>query len=87
MTATMAESSTVTTTAARFSAGDTVEVRETGSNKLLSTAKIIEVREIPEVAGFGGREAKTLVRIAAGAWYNAVTGLAEKDGRTFVEKS
>lgn len=49
---------------------------------------ITDRREVPEVAGprrFGGRDAKTLVRLPNGLWYDCATGLQEDCGATVIE--
>jgi intein/homing endonuclease len=46
---------------------------------------VTDLREIPAVAGFGGREAKTLARVATERWYDIATGLQEYTGATYIE--
>lgn len=51
----------------------------------LGTSTVLDRREIPAVAGWGGREAKTLVRLPSGFWYDCTTGLQDGSGSTRIE--
>lgn len=53
----------------------------------LGTSTVLDRREIPAVAGWGGREAKTLVRLPSGFWYDCATGLQDGSGSTRIERA
>lgn len=53
----------------------------------LGTSRVLDRREIPAVAGWGGREAKTLVRLPSGFWYDCATGLQDGSGSTLIERT
>ena len=46
--------------------------------EVVGTSTVMDRREIPAIAGSGSwprREAKTLVRLPSGSWYDCATGL------------
>lgn len=53
----------------------------------LGASTVLDRREIPAVAGWGGREAKTLVRLPSGFWYDCATGLQDGSGSTRIERT
>lgn len=65
--------------------GDTKYVRDEGIAESLGNSTITDRREIPAVAGWGGREAKVLVRLSSGFWYDLADGYQDGSRATLIE--
>lgn len=60
-------------------------VRDESVEESLGTVAVVDLREIPAVAGWRGREAKTLVRLPSGFWYDLADGYQDGSRATLIE--
>lgn len=67
------------------SGADTQWMRDPEIEELLGRTTVLDRRHIPAVAGWGGREEKTLVRLVNGFWYDCATGLQDGSAATKIE--
>jgi len=50
------------------------------------TTMALRRRNVPSNPRWGGREAKALVRLGSGSWYDLATGLQDDSGATRIER-
>lgn len=93
MSAAAAAATTTTTALIDLQVGDKVALkrdlnhpafRDQGLDEDLGTVVVTERREVPAIPGWGGRDAKTLVRLPNGFWYDCATGIQENSGATCI---
>lgn len=59
-------------------------VRDDSVEEVIGVCAIIDRRDIPAVPGWGGHEAKTLLRLPSGFWYDGATGRQEHSESTLI---
>lgn len=67
------------------SGADTKWARDPDVEELLGRTTVLDHRHIPAIAGWGGRQEKTLVRLVNGFWYDCATGLQDESAATRIE--
>lgn len=70
-------------TLADLDVGDQVVL--TRGDRTSRPSSIIDRREVPAVAGWGGRKARVLVRVASGSWYDLTDGSEHHDGDSHID--
>ncbi|MDQ0779007.1 hypothetical protein QF026_007473 [Streptomyces aurantiacus] len=85
----MSTSTISTNDLADLQVGDKVVVKSSldeNTGETICTTMALNRRNVLSIPGWGGGEAKTLVRLGIGAWYDLAIGLQDDSGATCIER-